>query len=150
MFATPILAGYILYRLVGRGYLKNFGAQPNPTSWGWFFSNRAGDHYVRFQRKEGKDLGGYFGEHSFAASSPNAQQIYIEEVWRLDEDGKFIERVEGSEGAMVNSEDYEFIEFFNAREARDGKTSERGRTEPSTTAADTIREPLVVRKEGAS
>jgi hypothetical protein len=105
---------------------------------------------VRFQRKEGKDLGGYFGEHSFAASSPNAQQIYIEEVWRLDEDGKFIERVEGSEGAMVNSEDYEFIEFFNAREARDGKTSERGRTEPSTTAADTIREPLVVRKEGAS
>jgi hypothetical protein len=117
IFVTPILAAYILYRLEGRGYLKSLGAHPNPTSWDWFFSNRAGNYYVRFHRKEGKDLGGYFGKNSFAASSPNKEQIYVEEVWRLDEDGKFIERVEGTEGAMVNSEDCELIEFFEVREA---------------------------------
>jgi hypothetical protein len=106
--------------------LKSLGTHPNPTPWDWFFSNRAGNYYVRFHRKEGKDLGGYFGEKSFAASSPNAQQIYVEEVWRLGEDGKFIERVEGTEGAMVNSEDCELIEFFETREARDGRTLEGG------------------------
>ncbi|MBV8892941.1 MAG: hypothetical protein JO266_13405 [Acidobacteria bacterium] len=115
-FVTPILAAYILYTLEGRGHLKNFGAQPNLTPWDWFFSNRAGNYYVLFHRKEGQDLGGYFGDNSFAASSSNAQQIYVEELWRVDEDGKFIERVEGSEGAVVNSEDCEFIEFFETLE----------------------------------
>ena len=79
---------------------------------------------MRFRRKEGKDLGGYFGKNSYAASSPNAQQIDVEEVWRLDEDGKFIERIEGSEEAIVNSEDCELIQFFETREVRDGKTLE--------------------------
>jgi hypothetical protein len=125
VFGTPILLAYILYRLDLRGHLKSLGVRPNPTSWDWFFSNRAGKHYyVRFHRKDGENLGGYFGENSFAASSPNAQQIYVEEVWRLDEDGKFIERVEGSEGALVKSEDCELIEFFETREAREGKTFE--------------------------
>jgi Family of unknown function (DUF6338) len=126
IFVTPIVAAYILYRLEGRGYLKSLGAHPNPTPWDWFFSNRAGNYFVRFHRKEGKDLGGYFGDNSFAASSPNAQQIYVEEVWRLDEDGKFIERVEGTEGAILSSEDCELIEFFETREARDGETLEGG------------------------
>jgi Family of unknown function (DUF6338) len=54
IFVTPILAAYILYRLEGRGYLKSLGAHPNPTSWDWFFSNRAGNYYVRFHRKEGR------------------------------------------------------------------------------------------------
>jgi hypothetical protein len=126
IFVTPIVAAYILYRLEGRGTLKSLGAHPNPTSWDWFFSNRAGNYYVRFHRKEGKDLGGYFGEKSFAASSPNAQQIYVEEVWRLGEDGKFVERVEGTEGAIVNSEDCELIEFFETQEAREGRTLEGG------------------------
>jgi hypothetical protein len=139
VFATPILLAYIFDRLEGRGYLKDLGVHSNPTTWDWFFSNRAGNYYVRFHRKEGKDFGGYFGENSFAASSPNAQQIYVEELWRVDEEGKFIERVEGSKGALINSEDCEFIEFFEAREAREGKTLEEGRTEPTATA--TFRKP---------
>ena len=141
VFATPILLAYIVYKLEGRGYLKSLGAHPNPTSWDWFFSNRAGNYYVRFHRKEGKDLGGYFGENSFAASSPNAQQIYVEELWRVDEEGKFIEPIEGSEGAMVNREDCEFIEFFETREARDGKVLEEGRAELDTPATEDTRKP---------
>jgi hypothetical protein len=133
IFATPILAAYIFYRLEGRGYLKSLGAHPNPTPWDWFFSNRAGNYYVRFHRKEGEDLGGYFGEKSFAASSPNKEQIYVEEVWRLDEDGKFIERVEGTEGAMVSSEDCELIEFLEAREETGDQEPHKSTAEESKT-----------------
>jgi hypothetical protein len=81
---------------------------------------------VRFHRKEGTDLGGYFGERSFATSSPEGQEIYVEEVWRLDEDGRFIEPVEESQGAIVHSEDCTLIEFFEASQARDGKTQYEG------------------------
>ena len=129
VFATPILAVYILYKLEGRGYLKSLGVRPNPTSWDWFFSNRAGNYYVRFHRKEGKDLGGYFGKNSFAASSPNKEQIYVEEVWRPDEDGRFVERVEGTEGAMVNSEDCELIEFLEVHEATEDQEGHKSMAE---------------------
>ena len=144
VFATPILLAYIFYRLLDkRGTLENWGIQASPTSWDWFFSNRKGNHYyVHFHLKDGKDLGGYFGERSFAASSPNAQQIYVEEIWRVDEDGRFVEPVEKTEGAMVNREDCMLIEFFETPEARDGDALEGGPTELGMPASDTNRKPL--------
>jgi hypothetical protein len=127
IFATPILLAYILHRLELRGTLKTLRPEPSPTPSDWLFSGGTDDqYYVRFHRKEGKDLGGYFGKNSFAASSPDGQEIYIEEVWRLDEDGRFIERVEGTRGAIVNREDCELIEFFETREAREGRTLDEG------------------------
>jgi hypothetical protein len=135
VFFTPLLLAYIFHRLELRGTLKNLGTKQSPTPSDLLFSNSEGKHYyVRFHRKDGKDLGGYFGENSVAASSANGQEIYVEEVWRLDEDGRFIERIEGTAGAIVNREDCELIEFFEAPEAHDESTLEGGRTEPDTTA----------------
>jgi hypothetical protein len=127
IFVTPILLAYILHRLELRGTLEKLGTKPSPTPSEWLFSHEAGKHfYVRFHRKEGKDLGGYFGENSFATSSPNGQEIYVEEVWRLDEDGRFVERVEETQGAIVNREDCTLIEFVERPQARDGKTQYEG------------------------
>lgn len=142
VFGTPILLAYLIYRLYTRGTLKNWGTRPSPTSWDWFFSNRAGNHYVRFYLKEGTQFGGYFGENSFATSSPKAPEIYVEEVWRLDEDGRFVERVEETDGAMVNREDCTRIEFFKSREARDGEALEGGLTELGIPESDANRKPL--------
>jgi hypothetical protein len=143
VFVTPILLAYIFYRMEGRGYLKNLGTKPSPTPSDWLFSGSHDDHYfVCFHHKDGKDLGGYFGEKSFAASTANGQEIYVEEVWRLDEGGRFIERVEGTRGAIVNREDCELVEFFEAPKARGGRTLEEGQTEQSTSVTDPTREPL--------
>jgi len=57
VFGTPILLAYTFYRLYVRGTLKNWGTHQSPTSWDWFFSNRKGNHYVRFHLKEGTTLG---------------------------------------------------------------------------------------------
>ena len=123
VFATPLLLAYILHRLELRGTLKKLGTKPSPTPSDWVFSGSADDHYhVLFHRKDGKDLGGYFGENSFATSSPNGQEIYVEEVWRLDEDGRFVEPVEETQGAIVNREDCTLIEFVERPPARDAKT----------------------------
>lgn len=143
VFATPLLLAYILHRLERRGTLKNLVAEDTSTPSDWVFSGSAEDHYhVRFHRKEGKDLGGYFGKNSFASSTANGQEIYVEEVWRLDEDGRFIERVEGTRGAIVNTEDCELIEFFEPSEARDGGTLDGDRTEPSKNETSTTHKPL--------
>lgn len=67
--------------------------------------------YVRFHLKEGDDVGGYFGQYSLASSYPNAQQVYVEEAWRLHEDGSFAEPVASTVGAVVNLEECELVEF---------------------------------------
>jgi len=49
--------------------------------------------------------------------------VYIEEAWRLDEDGKFAEPIEGTKGTIVNREDCSLVQFLEVREAagnRDG------------------------------
>jgi hypothetical protein len=89
---------------------------------------------VRFHLKEGMDLGGCFGERSFATSSPNAQEIYVEEVWRVDENGRFVERVEKTDGAMVRSENYELIEFLETREATGDQEPHKSTAEEPNTA----------------
>jgi Family of unknown function (DUF6338) len=67
VFSTPLLLAYIFHRLELRGTLKNLGTKQSPTPSDLLFSNSEGKHYyVRFHRKDGKDLGGYFGENSFA------------------------------------------------------------------------------------
>ena len=141
LFATPLLLGYIFHRLELRGTLEKFTPDASPAPSEWIFSHGAGKHYyVRFHRKEGKDLGGYFGENSFSASSANGQEeIYVEEVWRLDEDGRFIERVEGTGGAIVHKEDCDLIEFFESAKADDERPLDGGQTERSTNGTDTIR-----------
>jgi hypothetical protein len=127
VFATPVLAAYLLYTVRHRGFVRGMAegssSHPSPTSWDWFFSEKANNYYVRFHLKTGEKLGGYFGENSFATSFPNKQEVYIEEAWQLDEDEKFIEPIEGTKGAFVCREDCALVQFLEVREAsgdRDG------------------------------
>jgi hypothetical protein len=77
--------------------------------------------------KEGDNLGGYFGQYSLASSFPNAQQVYVEEAWRLHEDGSFAEPVASTVGAVVNLEECELVEFVAMKLPSDG--AERDDTE---------------------
>jgi hypothetical protein len=115
VFVTPILAAYFVYRVRHRGLVKGSTSRPSPTSWDWFFSEQANNYYVRVYLKTGEKLGGYFGENSFATSFPNKQEIYVEETWRLDEDGEFTEPVEGTKGAFVYREDCALVQFLEVR-----------------------------------
>jgi hypothetical protein len=133
VFVTPVLAGYLLYTVRHRGFIrrtaKGSSSHPSPTSWDWFFSENANNYYVRFHLKTGEKLGGYYGENSFATSFPHKQEVYIEEEWHLDEDGKFTEPIEGTKGTIVNREDCSLVQFLEVREAagnRDGDQNHNG------------------------
>jgi Family of unknown function (DUF6338) len=121
VFVTPILAAYLIYTVRHRGFVrglaKGSSSHPSPTSWDWFFSEKANNYYIKFHLKTGENLGGYYGENSFATSFPNKQEVYIEEAWHLDEDGKFTEPIEGTKGAFVSREDCTLVQFLEVREA---------------------------------
>jgi hypothetical protein len=77
-----------------------------PTSWDHYF-NIGEDCFVLIHTKaDGEMIGGLFSGKSFASSYPE------EELWRVDENGKFKEKVEGTNGLLVNFEEIKYIEFF--------------------------------------
>ena len=83
----------------------------------------------RRRSQTGEKLGGYYGANSFATSFPHKQEVYIEEAWHLDEDGKFTEPIEGTKGTIVNREDCSLVQFLEVREAagnRDGDQNHNG------------------------
>ena len=145
-FVTPALVAYLVYRGRHHNFLTGKTSQPSPTSWDWFFLAKADNYYVRFHLKTGEQFGGYYGENSFATSFPHREEIYIEEVWRLDEDGKFAEQIESTKGAFVNREDCTLVEFLEVGAApgkQDGPISI-----PISMAEETNTGEEVMRGEG--
>lgn len=53
-----------------------------------------------------------YASGSAASSYPEPEDLYLEEVWNIDDEGKFIERVEDTMGLLVNSETIDYIELF--------------------------------------
>jgi hypothetical protein len=63
-------------------------------------------------------MAGLFGPNSFASSFPNKQDIYVEKLLRLDDNGQVVELIDGSAGALVKMEDLERIQFFEIDEVK--------------------------------
>ena len=62
--------------------------------------------------KTGSKIGGYYGLRSYATSFPTEGDIYVETVYRVDEEGRFKEPISDTEGAIIRKDQYDLIEFF--------------------------------------
>lgn len=90
---------------------------PDPTAWDYLFRKQRA-YWVWLTFKSGKVMAGLFGPNSFASSFPNKQDIYVEKLLRLDENGHVVELIDGSAGALVKMEDLERIQFFEIDEVK--------------------------------
>jgi hypothetical protein len=83
-----------------------------PTSWDHYF-NEGEDCFVLIHMKDNEEMiGGLFSGKSFASSYPEKEDLYLEELWKVDENGKFMEKVESTNGLLVNFDEIKYIEFF--------------------------------------
>lgn len=107
-FLWPILLKFILnIRL-----LKKIKISLIPKSWDYFFSKRE-LCFMLIHLNNGKMIGGLYGMDSFASSYPEKEDLYLQEVWKIDSEGKFIEKILGSKGLLVNHSLIEYIELFD-------------------------------------
>lgn len=95
---------------------------PIPRAWEHFVKNHRQCWYL-FHLKKGGMVGGYFAENSYASTYPQDQEVYVEHVWRVDENGEFLEKVEGTLGCLIRLAECERVEFFDVdmEEDKDGK-----------------------------
>ncbi len=85
---------------------------PIPLPWDFVFMQRK-PHWIIVHTKDGRQIGGRYDSKSFTSSFPHKEQIYLEELWRLDKKGAFVKQVDRTEGILIMGDEISFIEFFN-------------------------------------
>ena len=122
LFVPIVLYGvyFWIFRLMAKlGWvLKN-----TKSAWDDFFLRREGV-YVIMHLENGDRIGGWYGEKSYVSTHPNSGHIYIEQIWRLDDEGVFEQPIPHSKGMIFRPEDYHYIEFFDTTGEDDGEDTE--------------------------
>ncbi|MQP32060.1 hypothetical protein GEO20_08785 [Rhodococcus erythropolis] len=125
--AVPALIGFVAHVRFPQGKrLKAMNAQilkgvnrvfkvrvsSAPSSWDDVAPKRA-DCFVRISTADGHWVGGYIAaEEGYVATYPHPRDIFIPQQWKVDEDGAFIEAVEGSLGVFVPLTGSERVEWI--------------------------------------
>jgi len=111
MVVVPACWPFVFLRLsTWRPIAKHF-VHPIRKPWDYVFGKRD-PFWIIVHLQNGQKIGGRFDIDSFASSDPADAQIYLEEVWVLDEGGRFQSPVERSRGIIIMKEEIRAVEFF--------------------------------------
>lgn len=105
----PLLIGLLFYKILKRSFV-NIRLLPN--AWDYYFGQEK-PAWILITLKDGKLIGGFFSQNSFASTGDH--DLYIEEVWELNKDGKFIKPIKDSDGCLVKNFEIKHIEFFKVK-----------------------------------
>ncbi len=112
LLLCPIIWSVTYVRLLKCSWLQKYIIHPVKRPWDWYF-NQTDFVWVIVNLNDGTKIGGVFGKDSFASSFPLAEQLYLEEVWKLNNEGDFIKPVDGTKGILIVGKEINFIEFFD-------------------------------------
>lgn len=113
LFLAPILWPIAAHRLIRWTSRRGWILSQFKTTWDDYFLRRE-PSWLILHLKDGRRVGGWFGERSAASLHPFSGHLYVEELWELNEDAKFLQKIPNSRGAIFRPEDYQFVEFIAA------------------------------------
>lgn len=119
-FISPAGLALLFHKALTSRWLRSAVTDPTATAWDHFFRKRKACWMI-FHLKSGKIMGGFFGGDSAASSFPRPQEVYVEEVWRVDAEFRFVERVERTAGAIISREECSLVEIFWTTGDRDAE-----------------------------
>ncbi len=111
LFVLPVVWPIIILLLLRSHLLRGLVIHPTPKSWDYFFGTGL-PCYVIVHLKNNRLIGGLYGTNSFASSLPFKEEIYLEEVWRVNEKGEFLEKIENTKGMWIDKDFFDYLEFF--------------------------------------
>lgn len=83
--------------------------QAAPTAWDWKFAT-AEEQWVLVTLRDGSQYAGFLGADSFVSSDVDAQDIYIEKVYNLDDENAWVDC--GSKSVLTGADQVKSIEFW--------------------------------------
>jgi hypothetical protein len=111
IFVIPILWPIVLLKVLSWSPIAKRVIHPILKPWDYIFGKRNA-YWVIIHLQDGRKIGGKYDKNSFASSYPAEEQIYLEEVWELDEKSAFKKRIDRSNGIIILGKDISSIEFF--------------------------------------
>jgi hypothetical protein len=109
---VPVAWPLILVRLLQLAEQRGWIAVRARTAWDDFFGRQKTECWLQVQLMDDSVIGGRFGRESFASSWPDPGHLFMQEVWRLDEDGYFVEPLLRSAGILLRPADYKLIRVY--------------------------------------
>jgi Family of unknown function (DUF6338) len=104
----PFAVVWLLQQAEKRGWI----AVRARTAWDDFFGRQHIECWLQVELADGRIVGGRFGRGSFASSWPDPGHLFMEEVWRVDEEGYFTDPVPGSAGILLRPADYKMVRVY--------------------------------------
>ncbi|NOH86018.1 hypothetical protein F0249_19775 [Vibrio sp. 03-59-1] len=108
----PVILAFLWKHLRESETFKANLHHPTQKPWDYFFSQNQ-CYWVKVVLNDGTIVAGYFGPRSFASSAPAEEQIYLEQVWKLSDDGAFERAVNNTAGVIILTDEISHIEFRN-------------------------------------
>ncbi len=82
-----------------------------PAAWDYAFSGMIKGTYVLVKLQDGTQYAGLMGKRSFASSASSERDLFIEEVWSVEQQGVW-KVVEPRRGVLLCGRDIRWIEIF--------------------------------------
>ena len=116
LFVVGPIALAVLWIWIRRlPWVVRFFQHPDPTPWDHYFDRR--EHkFMILHLNDGHMIGGYYGAGSYASSFPDQGDLYLSMLYEIDENGKFGNPVEDTDGLLIRKDQYTRIELFNSPE----------------------------------
>lgn len=111
IFIFPIIWPFLLLRVSSCKCIAKYIIHPIKKPWDYMFGKKE-PFWIIVTLKDGRRIGGKYDSNSFASSYPAEEQIFIEEVWELDEKGAFKKAIESSKGILIWGRDVLALEFL--------------------------------------
>lgn len=108
--------GVFTQRQLGTRLAARFGlsiVHVIPAAWDWRFSGLPkGGMFMKVTLTSGGSVYGLFGSRSFASSDGGERDLYIEEEYEVDAEGRWLARPERV-GILISSKEIRYIEFWD-------------------------------------
>jgi hypothetical protein len=82
-----------------------------PAAWDYAFSQMIKGTYVLVKLQDGTEYAGLMGKGSFASTATEERDLYIEQVWQIEESGPW-KRVEPKRSVLLCGRDIRWVEIF--------------------------------------
>lgn len=112
----------------GASFVQRFDIGRTPTMWDWLFKTDIPDGaYLVVEFNDGKRVAGEYVAPARAQTSPDAQGLYLRNEWILDADGDLYEKLPGSAGVMIPSNDnIRLIRVLKGEPDAEGSNADQG------------------------
>ena len=111
LFIFPIIWASIFVWLRKTNFFRKRAPHPIAKPWDFVFGNDQ-SYWTIIEFIDGNKIGGMYDTKSFASSFPANEQIYLEELWEIDDNDGFIKPIKRSHGVIVSSKDIKSIRFY--------------------------------------